>query len=50
MPKYKIVAYRCGIEMRTDHCADWMEAEELVSELLKMSSLYDEVRMFKLGE
>ena len=50
MPKYKIVAYRRGIEMRTDHCDNWLEAEELVSEILRMTTLYDEVRMIRLEE
>lgn len=48
--QYKIIGYRKGCEMRTDHCEDWMQAEEIAAEMMQMRALYDEVRIIRVGE
>lgn len=48
--RYVVTAYYKGLEVRHDYCDNWLEAEEIVSDLMKLPSLYDEVRMKKLED
>ncbi len=46
--RYVVTAYYKGLEVRHEYCDNWLEAETVVSDLMKLPSLYDEVRMKKL--
>lgn len=46
--RYEIRAYRKGIEMGTQHCWNWLEADIAAEEMMK-SNLYDEIRIIRLN-
>jgi len=48
MMKYKVVAYRQGLIMSTEHCDNWLEADQVAENMLRLGTLYDEVRIIKL--
>jgi hypothetical protein len=48
LPKYKVIAFRHGLRMSTEHCDNWLEADQVAEDMLRNGSLYDEVRIIKL--
>jgi len=48
LPKYKVIALRKGMRMSTEHCDNWLEADQVAEDMLRNGSLYDEVRIIKL--
>ena len=50
MPQFKVVAYRQGLIMSTEHCDNWLEADQVAEEMLSRGSLYDEVRIIRITE
>jgi hypothetical protein len=46
--KFKVVAYRQGLIMSTEHCDNWLEADQVAENMLRLGTLYDEVRIIKL--
>lgn len=44
---YKITAYRQGMQMGSEHCYDWLEADIKAEDMLKCG-LYDEIRIVKI--
>ena len=47
-PKYNVIAFRNGLRMLTEHCDNWLEADQVAEDMLRNGSLYDEVRIIKL--
>jgi hypothetical protein len=50
IPQFKVVAYRQGLIMSTEHCDNWLEADQVAEEMLSRGSLYDEVRIIRITE
>jgi hypothetical protein len=48
LPQYKVVAYRQGLVMSTEHCDNWLEADQAAEEMLQRGTLYDEVRIIRI--
>jgi putative SOS response-associated peptidase YedK len=48
IPQYKVVAYRQGLVMSTEHCDNWLEADQAAEEMLQRGTLYDEVRIIRI--
>jgi hypothetical protein len=48
LPKYKVVALRKGMRMSTEHCDNWLEADQVAEDMLRNGSLYDEIRIIKI--
>jgi hypothetical protein len=48
--QFKVVAYRKGMIMSTEHCENWLEADTVAEEMLSRGSLYDEVRIIRITE
>lgn len=48
--QFKVVAYRQGLVMSTEHCENWLEADQAAEEMLSRGSLYDEVRIIRINE
>jgi hypothetical protein len=48
VPQFKVVAYRQGLVMSTEHCDNWLEADQVAEEMLKRGTLYDEVRIIRI--
>ena len=46
--QFKVVAYRQGLVMSTEHCDNWLEADQVAENMLRLGTLYDEVRIIKL--
>lgn len=44
---YKVVAYRSGMQMTSEYCYDWLEADQKAEDMMNCA-LYDEVRIVKL--
>jgi hypothetical protein len=48
VPQFKVVAYRQGLVMSTEHCDNWLEADQAAEEMLQRGTLYDEVRIIRI--
>jgi hypothetical protein len=48
--QFKVVAYRQGLVMSTEHCENWLEADVAAEEMMNRGSLYDEVRITRITE
>jgi len=48
VPQFKVVAYRQGLVMSTEHCDNWLEADQVAEDMLKRGTLYDEVRIIRI--
>jgi hypothetical protein len=48
--QFKVVAYRQGLVMSTEHCENWLEADQVAEDMLSRGSLYDEVRITRITE
>ena len=48
VPKFKVVAYRQGLIMSTEHCDNWLEADQVAEEMIQRGTLYDEVRIIRI--
>jgi len=50
VPQFKVVAYRQGLVMSTEHCDNWLEADQVAEDMLKRGTLYDEVRIIRIDK